>query len=172
MRKSESFGAWNDYTFSAGNLNVFWFVFLSRILIHFVDSFKNLNSQPIQENLSKLIENSRALMQLVTKYNFEIDSFSSIDCACDDGLNSHKAPNSDEVLKLNNSNPTALSASSSSSSAISSGSELPNNLQQQIKHQNQESPILKNMIVSNLVTYSYEIAYTVKRIVCIMGADI
>ena len=30
---------------------------------------------------------------------------------------------------------------------------------------------VKNMIVSNMVTYSYEIAQTVKRIVCIMGAD-
>lgn len=28
---------------------------------------------------------------------------------------------------------------------------------------------LKNVIVSNLVSYSYEIAHTVKRIVCIMG---
>jgi hypothetical protein len=28
---------------------------------------------------------------------------------------------------------------------------------------------LKNVIVSNLVSYSYDIAHTVKRIVCIMG---
>ncbi|CAF0953229.1 unnamed protein product [Brachionus calyciflorus] len=30
---------------------------------------------------------------------------------------------------------------------------------------------LKNLIVSDLVSFSYEIAHTVKRIVCIMGAD-
>jgi len=119
---------------------------------------QHLNSQPIEENLFKLIENSRNLTNLIVKYSLEIDSFSIVDYEGDD-------------LQKSNTQKTALSASSSSSSAISSGSELPVNMQQHMKQHSQESPMLKNMIVSNLVTYSYEIAYTVKRIVCIMGAE-
>lgn len=102
-------------------------------------------------------------MNLIMRYNFEIDSFTSPDY--EEDLRA-----GEEFIKT--AHKTALSNSSSSSSAISSGSELPNNLQQHMKqHGVQESPMLKNMIVSNLVTYSYEIAFTVKRIVCIMGAD-
>ena len=35
----------------------------------------------------------------------------------------------------------------------------------------QDDLAVKNMIITNLVSYSYEIAHTVKRIVCAMGAD-
>lgn len=117
-----------------------------------------MNSQPIEENLVKLIENSRNLTNLIVKYNAEIDTFSTLEY---DG----------EDIQKSNAQKSALSASSSSSSAISSSSELPVHIQQHMKQHSQESPMLKNMIVSNLVTYSYEIAYTVKRIVCIMGAE-
>jgi hypothetical protein len=34
-----------------------------------------------------------------------------------------------------------------------------------------DTMVIKTMIVSNLVTCSYEIAHTVKRIVCIMDAE-
>jgi len=128
---------------------------------------QNLSSKPIQENLSNLIENSHNLMNLVMKYNFEIDSFSSLDYEEEFTALKANPVNPDVVPSVK----TALSNSSSSSSAISSGSEMPSYINQQLKNNNQESPILKNMIVSNLVSYSYEIAYTVKRIVCIMGAE-
>ncbi len=126
---------------------------------------KNLNSKSIQDNLANLIENSHNLMNLVLKYNLEIDSFSSLDYEEEFSATKYNPGNSDATVK------TVLSNSSSSSSAISSGSEMPSLMQHHLKNNNQESPILKNMIVSNLVTYSYEIAYTVKRIVCIMGAE-
>lgn len=103
-------------------------------------------------------------MNLVQKYNSEIDTFSCNEYEDEDNTN--------RDLSSKGQTKPILSASSSSSSAISSGSELPSHMQQHMKQEGQqESPILKNMIVSNLVTYSYEIAFTVKRIVCIMGAE-
>lgn len=65
-----------------------------------------------------------------------------------------------------------ISASSSSSSAISSTSDQAGaagaNPHTQLS---QDDVAIKNMIITNLVSYSYEIAHTVKRIVCVMGAD-
>lgn len=104
-------------------------------------------------------------MNLVQKYTSEIDAFSCNEYEDEDN-------NSRDQISSKGQAKPILSASSSSSSAISSGSELPSHMQQHMKEEGQqESPILKNMIVSNLVTYSYEIAFTVKRIVCIMGAE-
>ncbi len=124
---------------------------------------ENINSEPIEQNLSKLIENSQSLMQLIHKYNSEIDAFSANEYEDEAEAGGNLKGQSTKLV---------LSNSSSSSSAISSGSELPSHLQQHMKQENnQESPILRNMLVSNLVTYSYEIAFTVKRLVCIMGAE-
>ncbi len=126
-------------------------------------NFKPLSSQPIQENLQILIDTSRNLIDLIKQYQAQIESFSIEN---DQSIESTKLIGHIKTAPL-----ATLSASSSSSSALSCGS--GNDLQQtNLNTQQQtESPMLKNMIVSNLVTYSYEIAYTVKRIVCIMGAD-
>ena len=125
--------------------------------------FKPQVSQSIQENLTILIENSKSLIDLINKYQSQIDSFSN-----ENALN-YTITNNDETLKPMSS--AIMSTSSSSSSALSSGSssEVPNNTSN--NPSTQDTQMLKNMIVSNLVTFSYEIAYTVKRIVCIMGAD-
>ena len=112
-----------------------------------------MSSQPIQENLQILIETSRNLIDLIKQYQAQIESFAEYN---NDAL---KAIRQD--VKQNQ--IVTLSNSSSSSLALSCGSGPD--------AQQQDSPMLKNMIVSDLVTYSYEIAYTVKRIVCIMGAD-
>jgi hypothetical protein len=126
-------------------------------------NFKPLSSQPIQENLQILIDTSRNLIDLIKQYQAQIESFSVEN---DQPIESTKLIGHIKTAPL-----ATLSASSSSSSALSCGS--GNDLQQTNLNtpQQTESPMLKNMIVSNLVTYSYEIAYTVKRIVCIMGAD-
>ena len=110
-------------------------------------------SQSIQENLQILIETSRNLIELIKQYQSQIESFAEYS-----NCNELKLKNDEKQT-----NQVNLSNSSSSSSALSCGSGPEVNTQ--------DNPMLKNMIVSNLVTYSYEIAYTVKRIVCIMGAD-
>jgi hypothetical protein len=74
--------------------------------------------------------------------------------------------------KLSNSSSSSSAASSSSTSENVANANLLLGVIQDEKNQIGDSSMLRNMIVSSLVTYSYEIAYTVKRIVCIMGADL
>ena len=122
-----------------------------------------MNAGAIQENLLILDDTCRNMIELITRNYTQLESL-----AIGNSLNNDEE-NGEKPVKTNSANGTGntLSASSSSSSAISSGSDPLNQLNQQ----GQDSLVLKNMIVSNLVSYSYEIAHTVKRIVCIMGAD-
>ena len=122
-----------------------------------------MNAGAIQENLLILDDTCRNMIELITRNYTQLESL-----AIGNSLNNDEE-NGEKPAKTNSANGTGntLSASSSSSSAISSGSDPLNQLNQQ----GQDSLVLKNMIVSNLVSYSYEIAHTVKRIVCIMGAD-
>lgn len=124
-----------------------------------------MNAGAIQENLLILDDTCRNMIELITRNYTQLESL-----AIGNSLNNDEE-NGEKPAKTNAANGTGntLSASSSSSSAISSGSASdPLN---QLNQQGQDSLVLKNMIVSNLVSYSYEIAHTVKRIVCIMGAD-
>lgn len=117
-----------------------------------------MESNAIQENLVQLDETCKNLVELVNNYQTKIASSLSNDTSKNDGPTSPSKPK------------ISLSTSSSSSSAISSGSTSDNHLHL-TSQQFQDNILLKNMIISNLVNYSYEIAHTVKRIVCIMGAD-
>ena len=109
-----------------------------------------------------MIETSHNLIDLIKQYQSQIESFS---LEYETGQKDSKNYDKSTTAPL-----ATMSNSSSSSSALSCGSGPDiQNAANQIS--NQDNPMLKNMIVSNLVTYSYEIAYTVKRIVCIMGAD-
>jgi hypothetical protein len=116
-----------------------------------------MESNAIQENLVQLDETCKNLVELVNNYQAKISSSLANDTKND-------GPTSPSKPKI------SLSTSSSSSSAISSGSTSDNHLHL-TSQQFQDNILLKNMIISNLVNYSYEIAHTVKRIVCIMGAD-
>ena len=109
----------------------------------------NLYSEPLQENLALLEETCRNLVDLIYANYNQIEHF--INEACE------QMEKRLERQENKPGNPT-MSGSSSASSALSSNSEPIN----------QDNLVLKTMIVSNLVTYSYEIAHTVKRIVCIM----
>lgn len=119
-----------------------------------------------------LKETCKNLTDLVGKYQLQIESFHN-----ETNGNDGSAMPSEETNKTTM--ITKMSNSSSSSSAISAGSISDHNLlnqQQQSStiqqiQSNQDLGLLKNVIVSNLVTYSYDIAFTVKRIVCIMGAE-
>ena len=122
------------------------------------------------DNLMTLKETCKNLTDLVGKYQLQIESFHNETNGSDgSATHSEEANKATAITKMSN--------SSSSSSAISAGSISDHNLlnQQQTTIQqiqsNQDLGLLKNVIVSNLVTYSYDIAFTVKRIVCIMGAE-
>jgi hypothetical protein len=107
-----------------------------------------MDSSSIKENLIQLNETCKNLVDLVNSYHTKI-SQTNLELTTSAAI---KSPNK-----------ISLSTSSSSSSALS------NDLA--TSQQMQDNILLKNMIISNLVNYSYEIAHTVKRIVCIMGAD-
>ena len=101
------------------------------------------------------------------EYSAKIDLFVSNGGRENDGENTIDSSSS-------SSKQQQISTSSSSSSAISSSNSDQFKHQQQQQQQQQLSAddiAIKNMIITNLVSYSYEIAHTVKRIVCAMGAD-
>ena len=101
----------------------------------------NLNSGEIHENLLVLENTSNQMINLTTKFKAKIDLFSN-----------------QKMYSPDSESKQILSTSSSASSALSDSNQI-------------DDLTLKNAIVSDLVSYSYEIAHTVKRIVCIMGAD-
>ncbi len=110
-------------------------------------------SGPLQENLVLLEDTCRSLVELIYKNYSQIEHIIS-----DTYELSEKKSEQQENGNQHKATGQTLSGSSSISSALSSGSDAIT----------QDSLVLKNMIVSNLVSYSYEIAHTVKRIVCIM----
>ena len=126
-----------------------------------------LSSGPLHENLKLLEDTCTNLVELIYKNYAQIEHFIHADTESDKkqemtgGKKTTITTNS--AANNNGTQQQTMSGSSSSSSAISSGSMGSDH--------NQDSLVLKTMIVSNLVTYSYEIAHTVKRIVCIMDAD-
>jgi hypothetical protein len=142
-----------------------------------------MSSVAIQDNLNILNETCKKLMSVLKKYDSQIEKFSQNKSDIKSELDN------EDLIKSN------ISNSSSSSSAISSSSmteaqqnfiEAKKVFEQQTasgnldtdQHQsfdneslNSNANEIKNTIISSLVTHSYEIAFTVKRIVCIMGAN-
>lgn len=100
------------------------------------------------------------------EYSAKIDLFVSNGGRENDGENTIDSSSS-------SSKQQQISTSSSSSSAISSSNsdQFKHQQQQQQQQLSADDIAIKNMIITNLVSYSYEIAHTVKRIVCAMGAD-
>lgn len=143
------------------------------MIILFPDTMEPSN--PIHENLVQLDETCKNLVELVNSYHLKISTsmVSNESTTVPDPASPSKEPTSKTKV--------SMSTSSSSSSALSNGSSAPainssefqhnQHLQHISSQQLQDNLLLKNMIISNLVNYSYEIAHTVKRIVCIMGAD-
>jgi hypothetical protein len=122
------------------------------MIILFPQNLENY-SGPLQENLVLLEDTCRSLVELIYKNYSQIEHIIS-----DTYELSEKKSEQQENGNNHKATGQTLSGSSSISSALSSGSDAIT----------QDSLVLKNMIVSNLVSYSYEIAHTVKRIVCIM----
>jgi hypothetical protein len=132
---------------------------------------KNLNPIEIEVHLTTLEETCKNLTDLVNKYSSKIDLFVSIGGACSSHEQQQAANTENQLNRNSNQEMTSnsnkpMSTSSSSSSAISS-----THSDSFSKQLSQDDLMIKNMIVTNLVSYSYEIAHTVKRIVCAMGAD-
>jgi hypothetical protein len=105
-----------------------------------------LKSDELNDCLVSLIETCKKLLELIDKYNSQLLSLN------DNQTNKHKSSG------LSNSSSTS-SALSSSSSSNGDGS-LTNN-----------ETFIRNQVSSNIITYCYDIAFTVKKIVCIIGAD-
>ena len=119
-----------------------------------------MNSTEIEKNLLTLDENCKKLIELINKCHVKLEHFA-------------------HLSKENNGNTGAgggggdkadtLTRSSSNPSSPTSSILLQNSSSMELAKYSAEDLQLKNVIVSNLVSYSYEIAHTVKRIVCIMG---
>ncbi len=95
-----------------------------------------------------LSETGRKLYDLIDKYNSQL---------CSSSLN-------DQNEKINKKNSGQLSNSSSTSSAMSSISGGTTN------DAANSDVYIRNKVASNIITYCYDIAYTVKKIVCVIGA--
>jgi hypothetical protein len=100
----------------------------------------------LHENLCLLDETCRTLADLIEKNSAQIDMF---------------VVGESVAVKTLSVSSSASSALSSSTPPVVSGDDEALN----------DTMVIKTMIVSNLVTCSYEIAHTVKRIVCIMDAE-
>lgn len=110
-------------------------------------------------------ETCKNLTDLVNKHSSKIDLFASLGCSSSSepiGVENQDNRNSNQESNI----AKPISGSSSSSSAISSS-----NSENCSKQLSQDDIAIKNMIVTNLVSFSYEIAHTVKRIVCAMGTE-
>ena len=129
-------------------------------------------ASPINESLVRLEATSANLVELINNYQHKLC------CADASGADSIAAEQQqqakvDQINETNN-----MSVSTSSSSALSSayggvavGAGVANVESAQPATAAANSQELKNIIVSDLVNYSYEIAHTVKQIIVIMGAE-
>lgn len=142
--KESDFGSLKDLCERVSNC-------VHEMILLFPENLDNY-SGPLQENLVLLEDTCRNLVELIYKNYTQIEHF--INDTCELNEKKHEQENGNHAKMTG---PT-LSGSSSISSALSSSSDP----------MNQDNLVLKTMIVSNLVSYSYEIAHTVKRIVCIM----
>jgi hypothetical protein len=104
-----------------------------------------LKSDELNDCLVSLIETCKKLLELIDKYNSQLLSLN------DNQTNKQKS--------------SGLSNSSSTSSALSSSSSNGDG-----SLTNTET-FIRNQVSSNIITYCYDIAFTVKKIVCIIGAD-
>ncbi len=95
-----------------------------------------------------LDDNCKKLIELINKCHLKLEQFAQL---------------SKEIASKSSAENNAASSSSSPPSPTTSLNELA------VQRFSAEDIQLKNVIVSNLVSYSYDIAHTVKRIVCIMG---
>ncbi len=103
-----------------------------------------MKSDELNDCLVSLTETCKKLLELIDKYNGQLLSLN------ENQTNKHKS--------------SGLSNSSSTSSALSSSSNGDGS------STNTET-FIRNQVSSNIITYCYDIAFTVKKIVCIIGAD-
>ncbi len=104
-----------------------------------------MTSAEIEQNLQVLDENCKKLIDLISKCHVKLEQFAQLSKELASSKNNEDGSPSDPVSPTTSLNELAAQRFS------------PEDIQ------------LKNVIVSNLVSYSYDIAHTVKRIVCIMG---
>ena len=118
-----------------------------------------MNSEELSECLTALSETCKKLSDLIDRKNSQLFCLNSTD---------QGTTNKKYVSQLSNSSSTSSALSSSSTggggvaatAALSDGSSSANS-----------EAYLRNQVSSNIITYCYDIAFTVKKIVCLIGAD-